>query len=232
VLAWCARQRVVDGRLVADLDAYARVGAADGVSPLEWRQGVKHDAAAVMELPAGPVDLEPEYVFPLLKGTDLAHGRPPGRSLVVPQRSLADDPSTLRERAPKLWAYLTAHASTLDARRSSIYHNRPRFSVFGVGDYTFAPYKVAVSGLHKTVEFRLVAPVDGRPVVFDDTCYLLPFDDLDTAASIHEVLRGTPARDLLNALIFPDAKRPVTKRLLQRLDLAALAGSRRGNAQS
>ncbi len=40
------------GWLIADRDAYAAAAVADGACPLTWRQGVKHDAAAVMELDA------------------------------------------------------------------------------------------------------------------------------------------------------------------------------------
>ncbi len=41
--------------------------------------------------------------------------------------------------APKTWKYLLSHGEALDGRRSSIYQNRPRFSVFGIGRYSLAP---------------------------------------------------------------------------------------------
>jgi len=211
---------VVGGRLVADLAAYVRAGSADGACHLDWRQGIKHDAAAVMEVT--DADVEPEYLFPLLKSADLARGTGPSRWMVVPQRTLGEDTAALAARAPRLWRYLHTHAARLDGRRSSIYRGRPRFAIFGVGPYAFAPWKVAVSGLHKTPEFRVVGPVGGRPVVFDDTCYFLPFDSAEDAHRAGAVLRSSAARDLLDALMFRDAKRPVTKRLLQRLDLNAL----------
>lgn len=50
-----------------------------------------------------------------------------------------------------------------------IYRGKPRFSVFGVGDYTFAPWKVAVSGFYQVPRFVKVGPMGGKPVVFDDT---------------------------------------------------------------
>ena len=77
------------GWLVADRALYSVSAVADGACPLTWRQGLKHDAAAVMELrrdaPAGQLtnrsgeilDVEPEFVFPLAKGSDLALGRKP-----------------------------------------------------------------------------------------------------------------------------------------------------------
>jgi hypothetical protein len=51
----------------------------------------------------------------------------------------------------------------------------------------------------------------------------LPFDSADEAATVGALLRSAAARDLLDTLMFRDAKRPVTKRLLQRLDLRGLA---------
>lgn len=224
---------VVDGRMVADVDRYAAVRAADGACPYEWRSGLKHDAAGVFELAATPgpttrageaLELEPDYVLPLVKSTDLFRGRHRdlARWVIVPQRTLGAETATLEQRAPQLWSYLTAHAAALDGRRSSIYRNRPRFSVFGHGDYTYAPYKVAVSGLHKTPVFRLVAPIAGRPVALDDTCYLLPFDDGTEAATVAAMLRSEPCVALIESLVFWDSKRPVTKRLLARLDLGRL----------
>jgi len=213
---------VVNGRLVGDLAAYHRVREADGVCHLDWRQGIKHDAARVMEVRA-PVEVESGHLYPLLKSSDLHHGRPPGRHLVVPQRALDDDTGALARTAPRLWRYLLAHADVLDARRSSIYRGRARFSVFGVGPYAFAPYKVAVSGMHPVPAFRVVGPVGGRPVVFDDTCYFLPFTEAGEAATTAAVLAATPARELLTALTYRGAKRPVTKSVLTRLDLRVLA---------
>lgn len=220
---------VVDGRLVADLERYERASFADGRGPVEWRSGIKHDAAAVMETTverARALRLEPEYVLPLLKGTDVFRGRlGPTRALIVPQRCFGEDTAHLAVDAPALWSYLTAHAPALDGRRSAIYRGRPRFGVFGLGAYTFAPYKIAVSGLHAAARFAVVGPHHGRPVVFDDTCYLLPFADGAEAVLCLALLRSAGTRDLLAALVFPHAKRPITKRLLQRLDLRAIAAA-------
>jgi hypothetical protein len=124
--------------------------------------------------------------------------------------------------APKLWAYLKLHAAALDGRKSSIYRGRARFAMFGIGDYTFSPWKVAISGLHREAMFRLVALIDGKPVVVDDTCYLLPFDTGPQAAIAVTLLQSRPNVGLLRALTFAGAKRPITKRVLQRIDLASL----------
>jgi hypothetical protein len=142
--------------------------------------------------------------------------------VVVPQRGLADDPAALQRTAPRTWAYLCAHRASLAARRSSVYRGRPEFAVFGVGPYSFAPWKVAVSGLHKRCEFALVGPEDGRPVLLDDTCYFLPFDDEAEARASWAALGSAAAREFFAARVFWDAKRPIRKALLQTLDLRAL----------
>ncbi|MBF4163428.1 class I SAM-dependent methyltransferase [Nocardioides sp. CBS4Y-1] len=228
---------VVDGLLVADVDRYSSVREGDGICPYEWRSGLKHDAAAVFELVAasGPttrdgrvLEVESEYLLPLLKSTDVFRGRHRelSRWVIVPQRTFGEETASLEQRAPRLWAYLLSHARVLDARRSSIYRNRPRFTVFGHGEYTYAPYKVAVSGLHEQPVFRLVAPLADRPVVLDDTCYFLPFSDPTEAALVTAALNSKGCRDLIESLVFWDAKRPITKRLLSRLDLRRLPHDR------
>ena len=221
--------------MIADVDAHRRSSFAEGPSPLTWRQGVKHDAADVMELimdvdgrarnkRGDVVEVEPDFVYPLLKGTDLAGSkRPrPRRSVIVTQLRLGDDTRELEQRAPGLWSYLDTHRPAFDRRKSSIYLGRPPFAIFGIGDYSFAPFKVAVSGLHKNPRFRAVEPVEGRPTMLDDTCYFLPCKTIDQASILAQVLNGPEAQDLIRALVFRDAKRPITKALLQRIDLKAL----------
>jgi hypothetical protein len=221
------------GRVVPDAAAWDRTRHLEGEGPA-WRSGVKHDCAKVMELrPAGDglanglgerVDLEPDCLYPLLKSSEVADpaAPPPVRRLLVTQTRPGEDTTALRERAPRTWAYLERHADRLAARRSAVFRGRGPFAVFGVGDYTFAPAKVAVSGFYHPPRFRVVGPHRGRPVVLDDTCYLAPFPDLEVAAAAARLLDSDPAREFLAARIFPSAKRPVTVGVLDRLSLAAL----------
>lgn len=225
---------VVDGRLVSNVEHYVNTRAADGLSPFEWRQGIKHDATNAAELVErdGPhtkagvaVDVEPPFLFPMLKCTDVFKGRTAELTkwMVVPQRHTGDDTRLLQHTAPKLWAYLEQNASIYDNRKSSIYRNRARFCIFGVGPYSFEPYKVAVSAMHKAPIFRLVAPIEGKPVVFDDVCYFTSFATVEQAAVVAALLQSQPAQELIDSLVFTDSKRPITKKLLQRLDLGVLA---------
>jgi hypothetical protein len=220
---------------VADVRAYRALKHLEGVCPFRWRSGVKHDCAAVMELHAlaeGVIEnsagervcLEPDLVFPFLKCSDLANGRTePARRVLITQRFTGDDTGTIEQVAPKTWAYLQTHRARFDARKSSIYRGRVPFSLFGIGDYAFSPWKVAVSGLHRSLKFQLIGPFDGKPVFFDDACYYLSFETEEVARVVVDTLNSGLCQRFLGTLIFADAKRPITVDLLQRLNLVDIA---------
>ncbi len=225
-----------EGELVADVPAYERWRHLRGVAARAWRSGVKHDCSKLMELRAEAglyrngfgelVELEDDCIYPMLKSSEIAResSSEPARRMLVTQKSVGDDTSMLREVAPKTWEYLESRGALLDRRASRIYRNRPRFSVFGVGPYTFAPWKVAISGFRKSLEFVVVGPYEGRPVVVDDASYFLSCETEEEARFVADLLNSAPAREFYSAYVFWDAKRPITIELLRRLDLRALAG--------
>ncbi|HKV90573.1 MAG TPA: SAM-dependent methyltransferase [Thermoplasmata archaeon] len=226
---------IVNGHLVPDVARYQKVSASEGTFPFEWRQGIKHDAAAVMELVLEPdgglynrlgelVDVESEFVYPLLKSSDLGSDRPKDiqRRVIVTQKKSGEDTTALRADAPKLWAYLQGHRAIFEARKSRIYLGGPPFAMFGVGPYSFSPCKVAISGMYKKAVFRAIGQIDGRPVMLDDTCYFVPTEDPMSGAVLAALLNSDPALDFFEAVTFYDQKRPVTKGLLQRVNLESV----------
>ena len=224
---------VVDGELVADIVAYDRSRMIAGHSDPEWRSGIKHDCARIMELVAEEghwkngfgeaVEIESRFRFPLLKSSDIANGRGTShRTVIVPQRALGEDTRALRQKAPKLWAYLEKHAKLLDGRKSAIYKKQPPFAIFGVGKYSFAPWKVAISGLYKRLRFCVVGPLQQKPVMLDDTCYFLPFSSEGDARRAARALESELAGDYFRGRVFWDAKRPISKAILQGLELRRL----------
>lgn len=138
-------------------------------------------------------------------------------------KKVGDNTLAIQLNAPRTWAYLQAHGERLDKRKSSIYKNRPRFSIFGVGDYSFAPWKVAIAGLYKRLNFIAVGPHENKPTVFDDTCYFIPCHTQAEAEFLAAMLNTEPAQQFYQSFIFWDAKRPITAKILQKLDLHALA---------
>lgn len=221
-----------DNSLVADLSTYDRLQPLRGPSArFRWRSGIKHDCSEVMELRAvgtcyrngleQRVNLEDDFLYPLLKGSDLANGRveEPRKWMLVPQTHIGEDTRCIKDRAPKTWEYLCAHTGRFERRASAIYKGQPPFAVFGVGEYSFMPWKVAISALHKKLEFRVVGPAYGRPVVFDDTCYFVGCNSRDEAELVYNRLKSKAALEFYNSLIFWDAKRPITVHILSQLRL-------------
>jgi len=225
-----------DCQLIADVPLYERWKHLQGEEPaFKWRSGVKHDCAKVMEFRKENgryhnglgelVELEDEYVFPMLKSSDIAKGWVswPRRWMLVTQKTVSSDTSYIMHRAPKTWNYLNGHSTFLDRRASSIYKNRSRFSIFGVGPYSFAPWKVAISGFYKRLVFNLVGRFEEKPIMLDDTSYFIPCNSRQEAECLVSLLNSNIAKEFFQSFIFWDAKRPITIGLLRRLNFSAIA---------
>lgn len=224
-----------DGRLVSDPVAASATRRLSGEAAAPWRSGVKHDLSRVLELVESggslftrdgqQVDIERERIYTLAKGSDVANRRcrDLDRRILLPQRSTSECTEATLVDLPKTFRYLQANHRAFAARKSSIYRHRDRFAIFGIGDYTFAPWKVAICGLYKRLSFALYGPIAGRPVVFDDTTYCLSFARQESARLAKHLLDSEPATRFFKARIFWDAKRPITAELLRSLDLRKVA---------
>ena len=173
------------------------------------------------------VNVENQWLYWLLKSSDLRKFEvdAPRKQVIVTQQQLSDNTAHLKDRAPQLWQYLNKNIAHFDKRKSTIYKGKPPFSIFGIGEYSFAPYKVAISGLYKQPYFSVVQPIDNRPVILDDTCYFLSFDNFLDALFTATILNSGVVRQFLNSIAFIDAKRPYTKEILMRIDLEQVAST-------
>lgn len=217
------------GLTVGDLDLFEQYSFLVGKSPQKWRSGVKHDASAVMEFTRTEkglvnglgevVNIEETYLFPLLKGSDVGSEKLwREKFTLVTQRFVGESTDPIKTAAPKTWEYLERNADILDSRGSTIYAKNPRFSIFGVGDYAFRPWRIAICSLYKVLRFRVVGPIEEKPVMFDDTIYYLSFDTEAQARETLDILNAKPAAGLLSSLIFWDEKRPIKTGILNVLD--------------
>jgi hypothetical protein len=224
-----------NGELIADVLAYERWKHLQGPERYKWRSGIKHDCAVLMELRKEGelfrnglgelIEIEEDCLYPLLKGSEIAKGGKtrPSKYMLVTQRFIGEDTSGIAIRFPKTWNYLTRHGSRLDRRASSIYSRQPRFSMFGVGDYAFSPWKVAVAALYKRAEFKVIGPYRDKPVVLDDTCNFVPCRMRDEAELVASLLNSDIAKQFFSAFIFWDSKRPLSVEVLRKLDLLQCA---------
>lgn len=225
----------IDDKFVSNIDTYIHSKEIDGKCPFEWRQGLKHDCSNIMELAKinghyvnglkQEIQLEEDLVYGMLKSSDLKNTiiTETRKYTIVTQRKVGQETKYIQSQYPKTYQYLHQHQASFDARKSSIYLNKPSFSIFGIGDYSFKPYKVAISGLYKTFHFTLVLPQNDKPVMLDDTCYFIGFDKIEFAVYALVLLNSAKTKHFLQAISFADAKRTFTKDVLMRIDLFELA---------
>jgi hypothetical protein len=225
----------VENNFVSDIDAYSECSAIDGKSPLEWRQGVKHDCSKIMEIERRDgiyingnkeeLSLEDDLVYGLLKSSDLKETtvRKSRKFVILTQRRIGQSTRYIKDQFPNTWQYLEANRMSFDKRKSSIYKGKPPFSIFGIGEYSFAPFKIAISGMYKTWHFTLVYPGDGKPHILDDTCYFLGFERETDAVITFALLNSIRVSDFLKSIVFQDSKRMITKEVLMRIDLQEVA---------
>lgn len=225
-----------DGMVISNVDSYYRSRRLIGRDThYTWRSGVKHDCSKVMELRCEGVGLvnglgdavtiEPIYLYPLLKSSDVAHGRVDQARLnvIVTQEKVGDQTDHIELNAPATWAYLNRHRTLLDNRGSVIYRGKPAFSIFGIGPYAFEPWKVAISGFYKRLSFQLIPPHDDKPVMVDDTVYFLGCRTQAEAEFLRDILCSEEAQEALESMTFWNDKRPITVDLLKRLNIEELA---------
>jgi hypothetical protein len=225
----------IEMKFVSNIDTYFNTQQIDGICPFEWRQGIKHDCSSIMELDKvnghfvnrlkDEIKLENDLVYGLLKSSDLKNTviSESRKYTIVTQKKVGQETNYIKYDYPKTYEYLTKHQDIFNGRKSSIYNNKPLFSIFGVGDYSFKPYKVAISGLYKTFHFTLVLPQNEKPLMLDDTCYFLGFDKLEFAVYTLLLLNSETNVQFLQSITFSDAKRTFTKDVLMRIDLLKLA---------
>lgn len=225
----------LNDKFVSNIETYLNNNDIDGLSTFVWRQGLKHDCSAVMELDRlnghyvnglnEEVNLEDGLVYGILKSSDLKNTViiQTRKFTIVTQKKVGQNTNYIKSEYPRTYQYLFEHKSSFDARKSSIYENKPLFSIFGIGDYSFRPYKVAISGLYKTFHFTLILPQDNKPVMLDDTCYFIGFDNIEFAVYALILLNSDITMQFLQSVTFADAKRTFTKDVLMRINLLAIS---------
>lgn len=217
---------IKNGKLYSNIENDVDI---DGKCSYEWRQGIKHDCVNVMELEkygseyenkkGDRILLEEGLLYPLLKSSALKKPivKDSGQRIIITQHKLKEDTSYIKDEYPLTWDYLNKNREYFDKRKSTIYQKAPDFSIFGIGEYTFKKYKVAISGFYKRGLFSLA--YNNKSMMLDDTCYYLSFDDYDEAYVTMLILNSDVVQRFLKNIVFLDSKRPYTKKVLKRIDI-------------
>jgi hypothetical protein len=222
----------IDDFLIYDIKQYHTYRDYLQGTGFKWRSGVKHDLSNLFELVKYGngfvnkyktyVEIEQDFVYPYLKSSDVYNQRIPTKYIPIPQKKLNEKLPELEQIAPKLWNYLFEHRELFKNRKSRVYQKLPEFSIFGIGDYTFKPWKVAISSMYKEIKFHIIEPYDGKPVLVDDTVYFLGFDTENEAKLVYQKLNSDFARKALQTIVNTSDQRKIKIKILHKLTIERL----------
>ncbi len=155
--------------------------------------------------------IEPRYVFPLLRGRDVERwSARPSLHILVPhseasQGRVVPEEALEREHAATL-RYLRHFRTTLQERASTIDRQMmahgPFYSMYGVGLYTFAPWKVVWREIAAGFTAAVAGPVDdpwlgGKTVIPDHKLIMVPCDTETEAHYLCALLNSSLVRCLV-----------------------------------
>ena len=206
--------------------------AALGECAHDIRHGVKDDAKAVYALDREQLGaLESEHVFPYLKSRHVVKFGLFGHDLqLVPLRRMGEDnEADLREQSPRTYQYLTDNRDRLESRASSWLDRGPFYTLFGLGDYTWADYKVVWCRLGFKPHFAVVSTREDpdlgeKQVVPGDHCMFVATDDEREAHLLCALLNSAPYQRTIRS-IGSNGKSSLSKSVVSKLRLPAWDGS-------
>ena len=177
-----------------------------------------------MNLEKEIVDIEDDMVFPLIKSSmfKMPVINKFSKYVIVTQKRVREETKSIKNYYPRTWDYLYQHIDLFERRKSSIYKGAPLFSMFGVGDYSYSQFKVGISGFYKSPLFSILYSDDKKPVMLDDTCYFISFENYNLAYVAMLLLNSNAVQTFLKNIAFLDSKRPYTKKVLERIDFSKI----------
>lgn len=157
------------------------------------------------KVPAVATEIEDDFLHPLLRGRDIQRwSSTPNVYILLPHQK--NDPAKgypeklMLSKFPQTYKYFDDNfRDSLLARKSSSVPSDTFYSIYAVGPYTFAPYKVVWSEVGNDVEAAVVAShksdhLSERVVVPDHTVVAISFDDVNEAHFVCGMLNASPSQ--------------------------------------
>jgi hypothetical protein len=156
------------------------------------------------------VSVEPDLLYPLLRGRDVQRwkAQPSARILMVqdPEERQGYDEEWLQKNYPRTYGYLKRFEEVLRERAAfkryftrkgksgRIVETGPFYSMFDVGTYTFAPWKVVWRYVASDFIVSVASPTEGKPVVPNEKLMLVACRSEAEAHYLCAVLNSLPVR--------------------------------------
>lgn len=140
--------------------------------------------------------IEPDLIFPCVKSRHVKKWTIIGYDyLLVPQTKAGKVESRLETQTPLTYQYLTTYKEHLLNRSSVHFKDKPFYSVYSVGPYTFLPYKVIWCSMHKEPMFAVAKPLHDkylgqRVIIPDNPMSYIALNDLEEANFVCGILNS------------------------------------------
>jgi SAM-dependent methyltransferase len=151
--------------------------------------------------------IEPDLLYPLLRGRDVQRwvAEPSAYIIMVqdPEKRSGIDEKKIQEFYPRTYGYLKHFEKVLRERAAfkryftrkdrynKVVETGPFYSMFDVGTYTFAPWKVVWPWISKGIRAAVVGVFEGKPVVPEHNAFLVACDALEEALYICALLNSS-----------------------------------------
>lgn len=166
--------------------------------------------------------LEPDLLYPLLRGRDVKRWKaePSASNLMVqdPAKRRGIDEEEMQDNYPKTYAYLKKFEKVLRERaafkryftrevkdsktkKKKVVETGPFYSMFNVGDYTFAPWKVVWREVSHTLDAAVAEVHNDKPTLPDHTLILVDCQSKEEAHYLCGCLNSSPSRMAVQAYI-------------------------------
>jgi hypothetical protein len=150
--------------------------------------------------------IEKDLVYPLLRGADVLRWKAkPSISIILTheygQRLKAIPEKRMQVEFPKGYSYLKRFEEALRKRsgfKRYFREDAPFYSVFNIGDYSFAPWKVVWRRVANELDAAVIGSLHekgkGRPVIPAETLILVSFEHQQEAHYLCAMINSSAAR--------------------------------------
>lgn len=152
-------------------------------------------------------EIEPNLIYSLIKPDNIKKWKVDGYYyILLPcKKDSENNESDLRVNYPNTYSYLNRFKKELLSRKSKWFkgEDKPFYSLFGIGEYTFKPFKVVWCCMSYKPNFSVVSKVTDKfigikPLIPDNTIGNISFDSEKEAHFVCAVLNSEKAKLLFS----------------------------------